>query len=51
MIKNLWKIVDDNRRNVRSRLKAMSVIKECYEYKKEMLGTERMLNQLNALYQ
>ena len=26
MIKNSWKIVDDNRTNVRSRLKAMSVI-------------------------
>ena len=39
MIKNSWKIVDDNRTNVRSRLKAMAVIKECYKYKMEMLGT------------
>ena len=34
MIKNSWKIVDDNRTNVKSRLKAMSIIKECYKYKK-----------------
>jgi hypothetical protein len=47
MIKNSWKIVDDNRTNVRSRLKAMSVIKECYKYKMEMLGTENILNQMN----
>jgi len=33
MIKNSWKIVDDNRTNVKSRLKAMSVIKESYKYK------------------
>ena len=51
MIKNSWKIVDDNRTNVKSRLKAMSVIKECYKYKTEMLGTERTLNQMNNLYQ
>ena len=51
MIKNSWKIVDDNRTNVRSRLKAMSVIKECYKYKMEMLGTENALNQMNNLYQ
>jgi predicted transcriptional regulator len=51
MIKNSWKIVDDNRTNVRSRLKAMAVIKECYKYKMEMLGTERTLNQMNAVYQ
>ena len=51
MIKNSWKIVDDNRTNVRSRLKAMSVIKECYKYKTEMLGTERILNQMNTLHQ
>ena len=51
MIKNSWKIVDDNRTNVRSRLKAMSVIKECYKYKTEMLGTERTLNQMNTLHQ
>jgi predicted transcriptional regulator len=51
MIKNSWKIVDDNRTNVKSRLKAMSVIKECYKYKTEMLGTERTLNQMNTLYQ
>jgi hypothetical protein len=50
MIKNSWKIVDDNRTNVKSRLKAMSVIKECYKYKMEMLGTERTLNQMNNLY-
>ena len=50
MIKNSWKIVDDNRTNVKSRLKAMSVIKECYKYKTEMLGTERTLNQMNTLY-
>jgi len=50
MIKNSWKIVDDNRTNVKSRLKAMSVIKECYKYKTEMLGTERTLNQMNILY-
>jgi predicted transcriptional regulator len=50
MIKNLWKIVDDNRTNVKSRLKAMSVIKECYKYKTETLGTERTLNQMNTLY-
>ena len=50
MIKNSWKIVDDNRTNVKSRLKAMSVIKECYKYKIEMLGTERTLNQMNTLY-
>jgi predicted transcriptional regulator len=42
MIKNSWKIVDDNRTNVKSRLKAMSVIKECYKYKTEMLGTENV---------
>ena len=42
MIKNSWKIVDDNRTNVRSRLKAMSVIKECYKYKMEMLGRENV---------
>ena len=51
MIKNSWKIVDDNRTNVKSRLKAMSVIKECYKYKTEMLGTEQTLNQMNSLYQ
>jgi hypothetical protein len=51
MLKNSWKIVDDNRTNVKSRLKAMSVIKECYKYKTEMLGTEKMLNQMNTLYQ
>ena len=51
MIKNSWKIVDDNRTNVRSRLKAMAVIKECYKYKMEMLGTERTLNQMNIMYQ
>ena len=51
MIKNSWKIVDDNRTNVKSRLKAMSVIKECYKYKKEMLGTEQKLNQMNTMYQ
>jgi predicted transcriptional regulator len=51
MIKNLWKIVDDNRTNVKSRLKAMSVIRECYKYKTEMLGTEQKLNQMNTLYQ
>jgi predicted transcriptional regulator len=50
MIKNTWKIVDDNRTNVRSRLKAMSVIKECYKYKMEMLGTENTLNQMNNMY-
>ena len=51
MIKNSWKIVDGNRTNVRSRLKAMAVIKECYKYKMEMLGTERTLNQMNTMYQ
>ena len=51
MIRNSWKIVDDNRTNVRSRLKAMSVIKECYKYKMEMLATENILNQMNHLYQ
>jgi len=51
MIKNSWKIVDDNRTNVKSRLKAMSVIKECYKYKMEMLATENILNQMNHLYQ
>ncbi len=51
MIKNLWKIVDDNRTNVKSRLKAMSTIKECYKYKTEILGTEQKLNQMNTLYQ
>src|SRR5215204_7043380 len=50
MIKNSWKIVDDNRTNVKSSLKAMSVIKECYKYKTEMLGTERKLNQMNTVY-
>jgi predicted transcriptional regulator len=50
MIKNSWKIVDDNRTNIKSRLKAMSMIKECYKYKTEMLGTERTLNQMNNLY-
>jgi DNA-binding transcriptional regulator LsrR (DeoR family) len=50
MIKNSWKIVDDNRTNVKTRLKAMSGIKECYKYKMEMLGTERTLNQMNTLY-
>jgi hypothetical protein len=29
----------------------MSVIKECYKYKTEMLGTARMLNQMNTLHQ
>jgi hypothetical protein len=29
----------------------MSVIKECYKYKMEMLRTERTLNQMNGLYQ
>src|ERR687898_2611766 len=51
MIKNSWKIVDDNRTNVKSRLKAISVIRECYKYKTEMLGTEQKLNQMNTLYQ
>jgi len=50
MIKNSWKIVDDNRTDAKSRLKAISVIKECYKYKTEMLGTERTLNQMNILY-
>ena len=51
MIKNSWKVVDDNRTNARSKIKAMSVIKECYKYKMEMLGTERTLNQMNSIYQ
>jgi hypothetical protein len=51
MIKNSWKIVDDNRTNVKSRLKAMSVINECYKYKTEMLGTAGTLNQMNTLHQ
>lgn len=51
MIKNSWKIVDDNRTNARSRLKAMTVIKECYKYKVEMLGTENTLIQMNNFYQ
>ena len=51
MIKNLWKIVDDNRTNIKSRLKAMSVIKECYKCKTEMLGTENTLNQMDTVYQ
>ena len=51
MIKNSCKIVDDNRTNVKSRLKAMSVIKECYNHKIEMLGTDRILNQMNTMYQ
>ncbi len=29
----------------------MSVIKECYKYKTEMLGTGQKLNQMNTLYQ
>lgn len=29
----------------------MAVIKECYKYKIEMLGTERTLNQMNTMYQ
>ena len=28
----------------------MSVIKACYKYKTEMLGTERTLNQMNTVY-
>jgi len=28
----------------------MSVIKECYKHKIEMLRTERMLNQMNNMY-
>ena len=44
-------IVDDNWTNVRSKLKATVVIKECYKYKIEMLGTERTLNQMNTMYQ
>ena len=51
MIKNSWKIVDDKRTNVKSSLKALSLIKECYKYKTEMLGTEQKLNQMNNLYQ
>lgn len=51
MIKNFWKIVDDNRANIKSLLKAMSIIKECYKHKMEILGTERMLNQMNTMYQ
>jgi hypothetical protein len=51
MIKNSWKIVDDNRTNVRSRLKAMPVIKECFKYKMEMLETENMLKHMNIMYQ
>jgi hypothetical protein len=50
MIKNTWKIVDDNRTNEKSRLKAMSVIQECYKYKTEMLETESRLNQMNNVY-
>ena len=50
MIKNSWKIVDDKRTNVRSRLETMTGIKECYQYKKEMLGTERTLNEINIMY-
>ena len=49
MIKNSWKIVDDNRTNVKSRLKAMSKIKECYKYKMEILGTENIMNQMNNM--
>jgi hypothetical protein len=30
MIKNSWKIVDDKRTNVISRLETMTGIKECY---------------------
>ena len=51
MIQNTWKIVDDKRTNVKSRLKALSLIKECYKYKTEMLATEQKLNQMNNLYQ
>ena len=51
MIRNSWKIVDDNRTNVRSKLKAMAVIKECYKYKIETLGTEQTLSQMNTIYQ
>jgi hypothetical protein len=53
MIKNSGKIVDDNRTNVKSRLKVKSVIKECYRYKRECLEqkTENTLNQMYTLYQ
>ena len=40
IIQNSWKIVYDNRTNVRSRLKAIIAIKECYKHEMEMLGTE-----------
>jgi hypothetical protein len=29
----------------------MAVIKECYKYKTEMLGTERTFNQMKTLHQ
>jgi hypothetical protein len=29
----------------------MTVIKECYKYKMEMLGTEQTISQMNNLYQ
>ena len=51
MIKNSWKIVDDKRTNVKSSLKALSLIKNCYNHKTEMLATEQKLNQMNNLYQ
>ncbi|HJS63786.1 MAG TPA: hypothetical protein VJ767_02880 [Nitrososphaeraceae archaeon] len=52
MIRNSWKIVDDNRANIRSRLKAMTVIKECYKYKMEkMFRTEETIRQMKSIYQ
>jgi predicted transcriptional regulator len=50
IIGNSWKIVDDNRANIRSRLKAMTVIKECYKYKMEkMFRTEEALRNMKII--
>lgn len=51
IIKSSWKIIEDNRTNVRSRLKTMSVIKMCYKYKMVMFETENRLYQMNNFYQ
>ena len=50
MIKNSWKIKDNDRTNITSTLKVMSVIIEWYRYKMEILGTENALNQMKNLY-
>lgn len=52
MIRNSWKILDYITANMRSRLKSMTIIKECYKHKTEiMFRTEEAIRQIKDIYQ